>query len=335
MTKIRWGLLSTANINRRLIPAIRASQRGELVAVASRSQASAEAYAAHWEIPRAFGSYEAMLDSGQVDAVYISLPNHLHAEWTLRALRSGVHVLCEKPFALSLAEVDAMIATAQETGLALAEAFMYRHHRQIKTAGEWVRSGRLGQVTVFNAVFNFSIYGGAKGLDNVRLAPEKGGGSLWDVGCYPVSLAQFLMGEAPQSVFGVQVIGQTGVDEVFCGQMHYRGGRTAQISCSFSTPFHMAAEVIGTEGRLALNRPFLPGLDSEPYHLTFYPADGEPAQLAVADQYLYNGEVEDMHDAILDGKPPYLSLAETRDHVRTLLALYESASSGQVVTLNQ
>jgi predicted dehydrogenase len=334
MNKIRWGLLSTANINRRLIPAIRASQRGELVAVASRSQASAEAYAAHWEIPRAFGSYEAMLDSGQVDAVYISLPNHLHAEWTMRALRSGVHVLCEKPFALSLADVDAMIATAQETGRVLAEAFMYRHHRQIKTAGEWVHSGRLGEITVFNSVFNFGVYGGAKGLDNVRLAPEKGGGSLWDVGCYPVSLAQFLMGEAPQTVFGAQVIGRTGVDEVFCGQMHYRGGRTAQISCSFSTPFHMAAEVIGAAGRLALNRPFLPGLNSEPYRLTFYPAAGDPVQLPVEDQYLYNGEVEDMQDAILDGKPPYLSLAETRNHVRTLLALYESAGSGQVVTLN-
>ena len=115
MNKVRWGLLSTANINRRLIPALRASQRGELVAVASRSQAAAEAYAAQWEIPRAFGSYEAMLESGQVDAVYISLPNHLHAEWTIRALHSGVHVLCEKPFALSLAEVDAMIAAAQAT----------------------------------------------------------------------------------------------------------------------------------------------------------------------------------------------------------------------------
>ncbi len=335
MTKVRWGLLSTANINRRLIPAIRASQRGELVAVASRSEASAEAYAAQWEIPQAFGSYEAMLDSGQVDAVYISLPNHLHADWTLRALRSGVHVLCEKPFALSLAEVDAMIATAQETGQVLAEAFMYRHHRQIKAAGEWLRGGRLGQVTVVNAIFNFSIYGGTQGLDNVRLAPEKGGGSLWDVGVYPVSLAQFLLGEAPRSVCGAQVIGQTGVDEVFCGQMHYSGGRTAQISCSFSSPFHMAAEVIGTEGRLAMNRPFLPGLDSEPYHLTFYPADGEPVQLSVDDQYLYNGEVEDMHDAILDGKPPYLTLAETRDHVRTILALYESARSGQVVALDE
>ncbi len=333
MTKVRWGLLSTANINRRLIPAIRASQRGELAAVASRSQESADAYAEKWEIPVAFGSYEAMLDSGQVDAVYISLPNHLHAQWTLRALRSGVHVLCEKPFALSLAEVDAMIAAARETGRALAEAFMYRHHRQIKTAGEWVRSGRLGEVTVINSTFNFNIHGGSKGLDNVRLAPDKGGGSLWDVGCYPVSLAQFLMGEAPQSVFGAQFIGQTGVDEVFCGQLHYSGGRMAQISSALRSPFYMAAEVIGTAGRMTLDRPFLPGVDGQPYHLTFFPAQGEPEHIPVDDVYLYNGEVEDMHDAILDGKPPYLTLAETRDHVRTLLALYNSARSAHPVTL--
>jgi predicted dehydrogenase len=333
MTNVRWGLLSTANINRRLIPAIRASQRGELVAVASRSQESADAYAQKWEIPRAFGSYEAMLDSGQVDAVYISLPNHMHAQWTIRALRSGMHVLCEKPFALSLADVDAMIAAAQETGRALAEAFMYRHHRQIKTAGEWVRSGRLGDVTVVRSVFNFDIHGGAKGLDNVRLAPDKGGGSLWDVGCYPVSLAQFLLGEAPQSVLGAQVLGQTGVDELFCGQLHYSGGRVAQISSALRTPFFMAAEVIGTAGRLLMDRPFLPGVDGKPYCLTFFPAQGEPEPIPVDDAYLYNGEVEDMHDAILDGKPPYLTLAETRDHVRTILALYQSAAAGQVVIL--
>ncbi len=256
-----------------------------------------------------------------------------HAEWTIRALHSGVHVLCEKPFALSLADVDAMIAAAQETGRALAEAFMYRHHRQIKTAGEWVRSGRLGDVTVVRSVFNFEIHGGAKGLDNVRLAPDKGGGSLWDVGCYPVSLAQFLLGEAPQSVLGAQVLGQTGVDELFCGQLHYSGGRAAQISSSLRTPFFMAAEVIGTAGRLHMDRPFLPGVDGKPYHLTFFPAQGEPEQIPVDDAYLYNGEVEDMHDAILDGKPPYLTLAETREHVRTILGLYQSAHDGQVVTL--
>jgi D-xylose 1-dehydrogenase (NADP+, D-xylono-1,5-lactone-forming) len=158
-------------------------------------------------------------------------------------------VLCEKPFAVSLERRRRHDRSSPGDGQVLPRPSCTATTRQIKTVGEWVRSGRLGEVTVVNSIFNFSVYGGAKGLDNVRLSPEKGGGSLWDVGCYPVSLAQFLMGEAPQSVFGGQVIGRTGVDEVFCGQMRYSGGRTAQISCSFSTPFHMAAEVIGTAGQ--------------------------------------------------------------------------------------
>ncbi len=144
--KVRWGLLSTAHINRRLIPAIRASKRGELVAVASRSLSKAEDYAANWNIPVAFGSYQDMLDSGQIDVVYISLPNHLHAEWSIRALQAGVHVLCEKPFAITLEQVDQMIETSRQTEKVLAEAFMYRHHPQTKIVGEWVRSGRLGEI---------------------------------------------------------------------------------------------------------------------------------------------------------------------------------------------
>ncbi|NTV37777.1 MAG: Gfo/Idh/MocA family oxidoreductase [Anaerolineales bacterium] len=145
MNKVRWGILSTARINRRLIPAIRASRRGVVVAVASRDEARSKAYAAEWEIPQYFGSYEAMLDSGEIDAVYIGLPNHLHAEWTIKAMQAGLHVLCEKPFATSLQEVDAMIAASQQTGRVLAEAFMYIHHPQTKIVREWVRSGKLGE----------------------------------------------------------------------------------------------------------------------------------------------------------------------------------------------
>ena len=135
MNKIRWGLLSTANINRRLIPAIRASERGELVAVASRSLESARKYAHEWDIPKAFGGYQEMLESGEVDAVYISLPNHLHAEWSIRSMQAGVNVLCEKPFAITLDEVDQMIAASQASGRVLSEAFMYRHHPQTKYVG--------------------------------------------------------------------------------------------------------------------------------------------------------------------------------------------------------
>lgn len=329
MNKVRWGLVSTANINRRVIPAIRASQRGELAAVASRSPESARAYAAQWEIPLSFGSYQEMLDSGRVDAVYISLPNHLHAEWTIKALRAGVHVLCEKPFAPSLDEVDAMIVASRESGKVLAEAFMYRHHPQTKIVGEWVRAGRLGRVDLVTGVFNFKI---TNRQDNVRLIKEYAGGSLWDVGVYPLSFAQYVYGGAPQWVLGAQAVGDTGVDESFTGLMGYAGGGMAQIASSLLTPFYTQATVLGAEGRLELNRPFT-GQHESQRRLTFTPADGEPQEVPVPEAELYAGEIEDMHAAILDGAAPYLRLEETRDHVRTALALYESAASGRPVQM--
>lgn len=329
MTTIRWGLVSTANINRRVIPAIRQSARGQLTAVASRDIDKSTAYAAEWQIPSAFGSYEAMLASDEVDAVYISLPNHLHAEWTIKALEAGKHVLCEKPFAVTLEDVDRMIAAARRTGLVLAEAFMYRHHPQTKIVGDWVREGRLGDIARISAVFNFS----GMQPDNVRLNPEWGGGSLWDVGVYPVSLAQYLMGGPPNWVFGDQRLGHSGVDMVFVGQMHYDGQRMAQLSCSFQTPFHARAEITGTEGTLTLQRPFT-FMDDGGQYLYFTPPDGDPEPVPVPDKPLYLGEIEDMHAAILDGRPNYLTLAETRDHVRTTLALYDSARNHEVVHLD-
>ncbi|MBN1146456.1 MAG: Gfo/Idh/MocA family oxidoreductase [Anaerolineales bacterium] len=328
MQTVRWGLLSTANINRRLIPAIRASKRGELAAVASRDQARAKAYAAEWHIPRVFGDYQAMLDSGQIDAVYISLPNHLHAEWSIRAMQAGVHVLCEKPFAITLDEVERMIAASQESGRVLAEAFMYRHHPQTRIAGEWAHSGRLGEISLVRGVFNFAI----KSRENVRLAPEYGGGCLWDVGVYPLSFAQYIYGGPPLAVSGMQWLGEGGVDESFAGQMRYPGDRLAQISSSFRTPFYTHAEVIGAEGRLVIDRPFIE-MDDGRKHMFFYPKEGKPQSIPVPKKELYLGEVEDMHAAILDGAAPYLGLGETRNHVRTALALYESARSGQVVEL--
>jgi predicted dehydrogenase len=326
--KIRWGLLSTANINQRLIPAIRMSARGELAAVASRRPETAEAYAAEWEIPQAFGSYEAMLESDAVDAVYIGLPNHLHAEWSIKAMQAGKHVLCEKPFALSVEEVDAVTAVAQQTGMKIAEAFMYRHHPQTKIVGEWVGSGRLGDIVVVHSHFSFML----EDLANVRMVPEWGGGSLWDVGVYPLSLAQFIMGGPPQFVWGEQWIGPSGVDESFSGQMDYGNGRTAQISSAFRVPFHTWAEVIGTKGRLTLNRPFV-GLDDR-RQLLFHHPDDTVEEIPVPEKELYLGEVEDMHAAILDSQPNYLTLTETRQHVQTVLALYESARTGQVVHLD-
>jgi predicted dehydrogenase len=329
MAIIRWGLLSTANINRAVIPAIRASSRGDLVAVASRSLESANTYARRWEIPMAYGSYEAMLESDQIDAVYIGLPNHLHAEWSIKALRAGKHVLCEKPLAPTVEEVNRMAAASQETGGYLAEAFMYLHHPQTRVVKEFVQSGKLGELCVVRGVFNFAL----RARDNIRLVPEYGGGCLWDVGVYPLSFAQMVYGAPPEEVFGYQWLGESGVDETFTGQMRYTGGGLAQITSSFRSPWFTRVEVIGTEGRLVLNRPFV--RMEENRRLTFHPKDGDPQELDVPDEFLYQGEVEDLHRVVLDNATPHLPLAESRNHILTATCLYLSARENRPVGLNR
>lgn len=337
MDTIRWGLISTARINRSLIPAIRESRRGVLAAVASRELERAEEYAREWDIPRAFGGYQEMLESGEIDAVYISLPNHLHAKWTLKALEAGVHVLCEKPFAISLSEVDQIIRTSQKTGCVAVEAFMYRHHPQTKLVSELISSGKLGQITTIRGIFTFLMGEGGRspGSLNVRMVPEFGGGCLWDVGIYPLSYSQNLMGGPPEWVFGSQTVGPTGIDEVFCGQMgfHTQGGQEviAQIAGSFNAPYHTRMEITGRKGRLEITRPFNNiGREAQ---LIFTNQKGRSRRMKVPRKSLYLGEVEDLQRAILDGKRPLINLQETRDHVLTALALYQSARSDQIVSL--
>ncbi len=338
MQSVRWGLLSTANINRRLIPAIRESTKGKLVAVASRTLKNAETYAKKWKIPSTFGSYEEMLDSGMIDAVYISLPNHLHAEWTIKALQAGVHVLCEKPFATSLEDVDKMINASQEAGCVLAEALMYRHHPQTKLIRDWVQSGKLGDIILLRSAFTYRMPSRQRreGNLNVRLVPEFGGGSLWDIGIYPITITQVLMEGPPSWVFGCQQTGETGVDEVFIGQMGYSSGPVgevlAQFSSSFKSPYHTFLEILGTEGRMYLTRPFN---NLKELQLFLTDRKGKTKQIKVQKKSLYLGEVEDLQAAILDGTAPTISLEETRNHVRTALALYESARTGQVVKLEK
>jgi D-xylose 1-dehydrogenase (NADP+, D-xylono-1,5-lactone-forming) len=328
MKKIRWGLLSTANINRRLIPAIRASKRGILNAVASRDFEKAKAYAGDWNIPLCFGSYEEMLTSGEVDAVYISLPNHLHAEWTIRALNAGIHVLCEKPFALKMDETDQMIRASRETGNYLAEAFMYRHHPQTKMTLEWIRAGTLGDITLMVGSFSFYMKNGA---GNIRLTQDAGGGSLWDVGVYPLSFAQLVFGKIPEEVYGVQWLGSSNVDESFAGQMYYGNGQVAQISSSFRIPFQTAITIHGTKGRLEITRPFLNMHEGQ---MIFTPSEGDAQKIRVPKMDPYLGEVEDLHDAVLNHQPQLLTLEETRGHMRTALALYDSAQTGKLTRVS-
>lgn len=332
--KVRWGLVSTARINRRMIPAIRMSERGELVAIGSRSIGKARGYAVEWEIPLAFGSYEEMFASGEVDAVYISVPNEMHAPMTIQALEAGLHVLCEKPFAVTVGDVDAMFAAAKKNNRVLAEAFMYRHHPQTKKIGELIQSGKLGQVQSLSASFSFPISTEqVDGQRNVRLESALSGGSVWDVGVYPISLAQYVMGGPPIQVWGQQAT-RFDIDMSFAAQMTYGNGRTAHFTSSFDTAFQTRAEIRGTLGRLELTRPFT-GTDESDRSLKFFPKQGDAEEIEIenVEEYLYLGEVNDMHGAILDGAKNYLMAEETRNHVRTALALYQSAKENRIVTL--
>lgn len=324
MSKVlNWGLLSTARINRALIPPLQVSRRNKLLAVASRSQATADAYAKEKKIPRAYGSYEALLADPEIDVIYNPLPNHLHAEWTIKAVQAGKHVLCEKPLALSVEEVDAIREAARKHGRVVAEAFMYRHHPQTLKVQEIVQSGSLGTLKLIRGSFTFVL----TREGDVRLKPEWGGGSIWDVGCYPISYARTVVGEEPIEVFGWQVTGPTGIDETFVGQMRFKEDVLVQFDSSFVIPFHAFMEIVGTEGTLNIPHPFKPG-EKETIYLTL----GDKTEtIKVKGQELYIGEVEDMADAILLGKRPRVSLEESRANVAVIRAFLESARTGMPV----
>ena len=321
--KLNWGLLSTARINRALIPPLQVSKRNHLLAVGSRSQATADAYAKEEKIERAHGSYEALLADPDIDVVYNSLPNHLHAEWTIKAVEAGKHVLCEKPLALSVDEVDAIKAAAHKHGRVVAEAFMYRHHPQTLKVQELVKSGSIGALKLIRGSFSFML---SKEGD-VRLNPEWGGGSIWDVGCYPISYTRCVVGEEPLEVFGWQVTGETGIDATFVGQMRFSGDVLAQFDSSFVIPVHAFMEIVGSEGTLSIPHPFKPGVNEKIY-LT---RDEKTETTVVKGQELYIGEVEDMADAILLGKNSLVSLDDSRANVATITALLESARNGTAI----
>ena len=218
--KIRWGLLSTANINKALINPIRQAERSELVAVASRDAGKAKAYAAEWNIPKAYGSYEALLAAPDIDVIYISLPNALHCEWTVKAAQAGKHVLCEKPITITLEELDQVERAASANGVTVFEAFMYLHHPQTRRAQELIQAGKIGQVQQINSWFHF--YLPPERAENIRLSAALSGGSLWDVGVYPNSMAITMAGAgAPVEVYADQIIGETGVDVAMRAQLKF------------------------------------------------------------------------------------------------------------------
>lgn len=323
MSRLRWGLLSTARINRMIIPAVRASARSEVAAVASRTLDRAQVYAAEWSIPRALASYQALIDDPGIDVIYLALPNSLHVEWTVRCLEGGKHVLCEKPLALSVEDVDRIEAAAVRADRVATEAFMYRHHPLTHAAATVVAGGRLGEVRGFKGAFTFPL----TRVGDVRLDPALGGGSLWDVGCYPVSYSCFLAGAAPVEVTGWQHASDAGVDLEFAGMMRFADGSVAQFDSGFRGPLRAEMEVIGTSAALRINRPFR--TDSMSRLLL---ASGDEIQTLPFDpEPPFAGEIADMEAAALDGRRPRVPLSESRRTVGTICALHESARAGHPI----
>ncbi len=322
---LQWGLLSTARINKALLGPLQISKRNHLLGVASRLQEKADQYAREHRVKRAYGSYEALLADPEIDVIYNPLPNHLHAEWTIKAVEAGKHVLCEKPLALTLAEVDAIHSAAKKTGKVVTEAFMYRTQPQTLKVREIIEAGKLGKVKFVRGSFTFQL----TNPDDIRLDPAMGGGALWDVGCYPLSYTRSALGAEPVEVFGWQVTGSSGVDESFVAQMRFPGEVFAQFDCSFATPFHVFMEIIGDEGTLVIPNPFNPGV-KETLFLTH---QGKVEKVPVRGPGTYVSEVEDMADAVLLGKLPHVSLEDSRANVAAILALFESAKSGKPVSI--
>ncbi len=318
---LRWGILSTAHINRSLIPSLKKSKHNKLMAIASRNLERAQLYASEWDIPRVFSSYEELLGDDHIDVIYNPLPNSLHAEWTIRAVRAGKHVLCEKPLALTVKDVDAIREAAEQSGKIVAEAFMYRHHPQTLKVKELVDSGVIGNLREVRGSFSYKL----NREGDVRLDPELGGGSIWDIGCYPINYARYLIGREPAEGFGWMVVGTSGVDLTFVGQLLFPGQVMAQFDSSLDAAYRADIEVVGSQGIIQISHPYKPGR-SEKILLTR--AD-RVEKIAVRGTEVYQSEVEDLSDAILNGKAPGISLADSRANVAAIVALLDSARSGR------
>ncbi|HEY5098420.1 MAG TPA: Gfo/Idh/MocA family oxidoreductase [Gaiellaceae bacterium] len=315
---VKWGIVSTADINRKVIPGAHASDKVELVAVASRDQARADAYAREWEIPRAYGTYEALLADPEVEAVYISLPNTMHAEWSIKALEAGKHVLCEKPFTRHPEEVDAAFDTAERTGRLLSEAFMYRHNPQTKRLTQLVAEGVIGELRVVRSAFSFGLYD----VDNIRLRTDVEGGALMDVGCYCVSGSRLLGGE-PVAVHGEAWVGPSGTDWTFGGLLRFPNDVIATFDCGTALPNRDELEAIGSEGSLFLD---------DPWHcvnpVIELRRDSGVERIELEREDSYRLELENVSDAIRGEAELLLGRGDAMGQARTLEALHDDALRG-------
>ncbi len=318
---VRWGVLSAADIAvKRVAPAIAASSNGRLVAIGSRNPQRAEELFAFAPEVIIYGDYESVVNDPEIEAIYIPLPNSLHAEWTIKALQAGKHVLCEKPLAVTAEQGVTMVQAARENGMLLMEAFMYRFHPQTIWTLEQIANGRIGNVKLIHSSFSFNV--GSRPHD-IRLQADLAGGSLMDVGCYPVNLCRAIYGRTPIAVGARVYTPAMGEVERFASAvLDFDDGCFGLIDSSFELPTRQVAEIIGEAGTITVPLPFTPGhieamvilaLEGQTIHQRFSPVDH------------FRLEVEHFSACIRYGHQPLLSLEETIENLATIEAIYQSA----------
>ncbi|MEA2310926.1 MAG: hypothetical protein QOE28_894 [Solirubrobacteraceae bacterium] len=321
---VRFGILSTARIGEALLGGAAEAEGAEVVAVASREPARAEAFAAAHAIPRAHGSYEALLADEDIEAVYIPLPNSMHLPWAERALAAGKHVLCEKPLSPRAADVEAAFDAAERAGRVLMEGFMWRYHPQTELLARLIADGAVGELRVVRAAFGFSLdpAGG-----DVRWAPELEGGALMDVGCYCVSALRLLAGE-PERV-SAEVVERGGVDARLVGVLRFGGDVLGHLDCGMDVARRAMIEVVGESGTL---RSYDPWAGAEP-RIELQRAGEASEAVPVEAANPYGLELDDLARAIRGGGAPRLGRADAAGQARTIEALYRAAREARATRL--
>ncbi|MCB0828454.1 MAG: Gfo/Idh/MocA family oxidoreductase [Solirubrobacterales bacterium] len=319
---LNWGILSTAEINDELLPGFRDSPAADLRAVASRDLSRARAYADEHGIPDAYGSYEELLADGSIDCVYIPVPNSLHGKWTRAALEAGKHVLCEKPMTPTRKEAEELFELAEERGLSLMEAFMYRQHPAIRKLREIVTDGRLGDIQVVRSWFHYKAVDPAT---DIRYRTDLAGGSLRDVGCYCLNFSTYIYGRAPDQVCGFAGLADSGVDEYFAATLSFGSGSLAVFDCGMNSPLSMGARIMGSLGNATVAMPWYPHLGDDRVELE---VDGKTELVQVTGGNSYRLEIENFCAAVSGEEEPEVTREETLRNLGAMERLAESARVG-------
>ena len=318
--KVRWGILSTANIGRRVIPAIHASHNGVAAAVCSRSLERAQEFAAAQGIPRALGSYEELIADDEIDAIYIPLPNSMHAKWSVKCAEAGVPTLCEKPFASDAPEAQSIVDAFAAHDVLLAEAFMYRFHPQHTKVKEIIATGGIGDLQIINSSFTFPISDEA----NIRLSKPLAGGALMDVGCYCVNLMRFMTGEEPARITACARIGaSTGVDEALAGTLEFPSGVIGHFDCGLRAHRQHSYTLKGSDGMIVVPTSFVPDKSADTLVQHWHGDSFSEHVIPPIDHYQLM--VEDFADALLNERAPRFAPSDAVQNMDVVDALLAQA----------